>query len=143
MLKKGEKFTIKKSSEFRGAVLQEVLEIYAERARAQILKKSNKIAVSLTLDNQASETLRILIKGKFQELKKVLPTEKKGNKIIIKPLYLFLDEEVLLYAKLKRLKFRKSKEKKDKFRKFLDEMEKKHPEVKRAVVKSLLDVYKL
>jgi hypothetical protein len=52
-----------------------------------------------------------------------------------------LDEEILLYAKLKKLKFEKYKVKKDKIREFEDEFEKKHPEVKRAIVNSLLELY--
>jgi len=58
---------------------------------------------------------------------------------VIKPLYLFLDKEVLLYAKLRGLKFGDVEEKrKDNISLFIDEMEKLHPEVKQAVIASYL-----
>jgi tRNA(Ile)-lysidine synthase TilS/MesJ len=75
--------------------------------------------------------------GNVSELKKNLPSYENA----VKPLCLFLDEEILLYAKLKNLKFRKAQEKKDKIRNFEDEFEKKHPEVKRAIVNSVLKLY--
>ncbi|MFH1585567.1 MAG: hypothetical protein ABIB79_02280, partial [archaeon] len=68
-----------------------------------------------------------LISGKTQKSK---PLEGQT----IKPLYLFTNKQVELYAKLKGLKYTKPKESKDKISKFIDELEIKHPEVKRAVV---------
>ena len=97
----------------------------------------NKIAITSTLDFEANEIVKTLIGGKEKDLKKQSPVEGKT----IKPLYLFLDEEVLLYAKLKGLKFIQGKEGKDKISEFIDEMEIKHPEVKRAVVNSYLKLY--
>jgi len=99
--------------------------------------KVNKIAVASTIDLEADKIIHILIQGKVEELKKVAPIEGK----IIKPLYLFLDREVLLYAQLKRLKFKKVKPKKDKISKSINELEKKHPEIKRAIVKGYLELY--
>ena len=51
---------------------------------------------------------------------------------------MFLDKEVLLYAKLRKLKFEKIKERKNKIGKFIDRLEEKHPEVKRAIVNGCL-----
>jgi tRNA(Ile)-lysidine synthase TilS/MesJ len=63
------------------------------------------------------------------------------NKDEIKPLYLFLDDEVLLYAKIKNLKFKAQKEnKKDDISIFLNELEKKHPEIKRAVINQYIEL---
>jgi len=95
---------------------------------------NNKIAITSTLDSEANEIIETLIKGNEKEMKNLKPVDGK----MIKPLYLFLNEEVLLYAKLKDLKFDEGKEKKTKIRKFINELEKKHPEVKRAVVNSYL-----
>ena len=50
----------------------------------------------------------------------------------IKPLYLFLDSEIFLFAKLKGLKFKEAKKNTDKIQVFADEFEKNHPEVKDA-----------
>jgi len=96
--------------------------------------KVSKIAIPSTTDLIAYGILNELINGKNKNLKKLLPVENK----VIKPLYLFLDKEVLLYAKLKKLKFKKRKEKDNKTTKFINELEKKHPEVKRAVVNGFL-----
>jgi len=95
----------------------------------------NKIALNLTTDQEAGEIINNLINGKLNN--KNLPVEGK----IIKPFYLFLDEEVLLYAKLRKLKFKIENPKKGKITDFLNEMEKKHPEVKRAIVNSYLALH--
>jgi len=99
--------------------------------------KRVRIAISTTIDSSADKIIYELIKGQVKDLKNVEPVVGK----VIKPLYLFLDEEVLLYAKLRKLKFKRIKESKDKITKFIDELEKKHPEVKRAIVKSYLALH--
>ena len=90
-----------------------------------------------SLDSESNDIVNLIILGNTSNLKKSLPVEKN----VIKPLYLFLDEEILLYAKLRNLKFKKHKIKKDKINNFLIEFEKNHPEVKRAIVNSLLKLY--
>lgn len=159
----------KNEKDFRGVVLEDILKRFADkwmiglvelrsqtrninkqliqksclitsdqfRAKRGKLKKPNKIAIASTIDLEADKIIHTLIQGGIKELKKVAPVERK----IIKPLYLFLDREVLLYAQLKRLEFKKIKPKKDKISKFIDELEKKHPEIKRAIVKSYLELY--
>ena len=131
--------------DFRGVVLEDSLKIFSKKAgigivklpaylRSQIDKKISKTAISSTLDLEANEVIRTLIKERISELKKINPIIGK----IIKPLYLFLDREVLLYAKIRKLNFKNKKIKKTKISNFIDELEKKHPEVKRAVVNSYL-----
>ncbi|MBA7710087.1 hypothetical protein ES703_119017 [subsurface metagenome] len=159
----------KNEKDFRGVVLEDILKRFADKwmiglvelrsetrninkqliqksclitsnqfqAKRGKLKKPNKISTASTIDLEADKIIHTLIQGEIKELKKVAPVEGK----IIKPLYLFLDEEVLLYAQLKRLKFKKVKLKKDKISKSIDEFEKKHPEIKRAIVKSYLELY--
>lgn len=131
----------KKGNNFREAVLENILKTISEKYGFNIVKlpnkNTNKIAVSSTLDLEAHDILSTLVNEDVSKLKNFLPS--LGN--FIKPLYLFLDGEVLLYAKLKNLKFKESKEKKDRITNFLDELEKKHPEVKRSVVNSLLKLY--
>ncbi len=142
MIKHGDIIGYKKSNNFRGVVLEKVLNMVAGKSGVKIVKfpnkKPTKIAVNSSIDLESAEIIKIIIKGKISDLKKCLPVEGK----IIKPLYLFLDEEILLYAKLKKLKFVKKKLKADdKISKFLDESEKKHPEVKRAIVNGILELY--
>ncbi|MBU2104510.1 MAG: hypothetical protein KKF67_01905 [Nanoarchaeota archaeon] len=137
MIKKNDVVRYIKEDDFRSIVLEESLKILADKGRVKLTKgiKYNKFAVPATIDLTANKIFRDTIK-KPVELSNTKPVHKK----IIKPLYLFLDREILLYAKLKKLKFKVSKEKKNKIEKFLDELEEKHPEVKRAIVNSYLSI---
>jgi tRNA(Ile)-lysidine synthase TilS/MesJ len=148
MIKKGDKVQYKKTRDFKGVVLGDILKFVlnkfdfyltnSNKFRAERDKfKSIKIAIVSSIDSEAEKIVKTLINGNASELKKFLPIQ--GKKI--KPLYLFLDEEILLYAKLKNLKFRKEKNRKDKIQKFEDEFERKHPEVKRAIVNTVLKLY--
>jgi len=142
----------KRGNSFQDVVLEDVLEFFQEKtgieirslqSRSLIDKKVDKkrtalkIATSETLDLTSYKIVDSLIKKDSKNMKKFLPVEGKT----IKPLYLFLDKEVLLYAKIKKLKFVKKKEKKDKINDFIDEVEKKHPEVKRAIVNGFLRLF--
>ncbi len=134
-----------KGKDFRSVVLEDVLEMFAEKLMIKLVgipttsptPKVTKIAVASTIDLEANDIVHEIINGNLKKLNNIKPVDGK----VIKPLYLFLDKEVLLYAKLRKLKFEKSKEKKDKIGKFVDELEEKHPEVKRAVVKGYLKLY--
>jgi len=156
MTSKGDLIGYKKEGDIRGVVLEEVMKMISKkgfigivklspRAHPTSQKETNKIAISSTIDSESEKIIHELIEGKSDNLEEVVPVDGK----IIKPLYLFLDKEVLLYAKLKGLKFHKfsltsptkqAKQKKDKISEFIESLEKKHPEVKRAIVKGLLRV---
>ena len=126
----------KNNKNFRDVILEDILKMFAEKANAKLTKssKANKIAISSTLDSESDEiTHRLMEKNAKIDFS---PVEGKT----IKPLYLFLDEEILLYAKIRKLKFRIKKEKKDKISSFIDELEEKHPEIKRAIVNSFLKI---
>jgi len=136
MAKKGDVIGYKPGKSFRDVVLEDVLRYYERRAPVKVVKgtgkKFTKIAISSTTDLECNGIVNSLIKGKLS--RENLPIKGK----VIKPLYLFLDKEVLLYAKLRHLKFVKGKNSEDKLDRFIDSMEEKHPEVKRAVVNSYL-----
>ncbi|MCK5150060.1 hypothetical protein KAJ87_04005 [Candidatus Pacearchaeota archaeon] len=160
MVGRGDVVGYEDSDSFLDVVLEDVLKMFSEKAMIELIKlptntlrvypekfstktftkgkKLDKIAFSSTLDLEANEIVKIIVKGDVKDLKKVLPVEEK----IIKPLYLFLDKEVLLYAQLRKLKFKVEKNKKTKLSQFIEELEKKHPEIKRAIVKSYLKLYK-
>lgn len=142
MIKQGDVIGYKKSNDFKGVVLEYLLNFASRKYNFTLVKlpkKADKIAVDSSLDSESENIVNTLIKGNSLKLKKNLPVEGK----IIKPLYLFLDEEILLYARIKKLGFsRDVLGKKNKIENFLDEFEKKHPEVKRAVVNSLLELYR-
>ncbi len=159
MAHQGDIIGYKKGNKLKEVVLEDLLEFFSKKSGIKIVTlpntKANKIAVDSSIDSESTEIIETLIKGNSSSFEKQLPTENK----IIKPLYLFLDEEILLYAKIKNLKFkggepsagssqfmhprRKLKiNKKDNIQEFVDQFEKKHPEVKRAIVNSLLELYK-
>ena len=138
----GDVIVYENKRDFRGVVLEDILKMFSEKANVGIVKnkynkKTTKTAISSTIDTEADKFIHKLIKGNAENLKNLAPVHKK----IIKPLYLFLDKEVLLYAKLKNLKFKKTEEKKDKLSRFIDELEKNHPEIKRAIVNSYLELF--
>ena len=173
MIEKNDLIGFENKGDFRGVVLQELLEMFSRKTPVELVKlrssktrdidkkllkkeseesnlvnsshKSrakrgkipNKTAIPITIDIEGDKAIHILIKGNSEKLKQLSPVQRK----IIKPLYLFSDEEVLLYAKLMKLKFRVKKEKTDEIAKFIRGLEKKHPEVKRAIVNSFLELY--
>lgn len=89
-----------------------------------------------TTDTIAIKIIYEIFEGKISKLK-IKPVESK----IIRPFYLFLDKEVLLYAKLKKLKFKEQVDKGNKLSKFINELEIKHPEIKHSIIKSYLDLF--
>jgi len=139
MIKREDIVGYKKNNSFKGIVLKNILEFLSQKIGFNLVKspgkRANKIAIDSSLDSEADKITHKLMEEDAKM--KSAPLEGK----IIKPLYLFLDEEILLYAKIKKLKFKKIKEKKDKISSFIDELEKKHPEVKRAIVNSILELY--
>ena len=142
MIKRGEIIGYSNKKDFRGVVLYDLLKMFSKKAMIEIVKlptrrKINKKGVSSTIDSESDKITHILIKGKTSQLKEISPVDKE----IIKPLYLFLDEEVKLYAKLKKLKFKQEKIKQDNISSFINNLEKKHPEIKRAIVNSYLELY--
>jgi tRNA(Ile)-lysidine synthase TilS/MesJ len=131
----------KKENDFKSAVLEEMLNFISQKYNFNIVKlpshKANKTALNSSLDSESEKILKIIINKKSSELKSCLPVIGKE----IKPLYLFLDSEILLFARLKGIKFKELKKSKDKIKVLADELEKNHPEVKRAVVNSVLKLY--
>ena len=121
--------------------------------------------MTFTTDTEAIKITQIIIKGKEKQLDELAPVYKKT----IKPLFLFLDKEVLLYAKLMNLKFKnkpfknvplkkvpkqnmaervskpkfnlEKKEKEDKITRFVNHLEKKHPEIKNSIISSYLELF--
>ena len=128
----GDKLRDNKSSKLRILAKQDLKQHYSRAERGL-----NKIAVASTLDSEAEKIVSELISGDEKNLKNLKPVDGK----VIKPLYLFLDEEVLLYAKLRGLKIKKGEVVDTKISRFINELETKHPEIKRAVVSSYLKIY--
>ena len=142
MIKREEIIGYEDKIDFRGVVLYDILKMFSKKAMIKIIKlptreKIDKKAISSTIDSESDKITHILIQGKTSQLKELSPANKK----IIKPLYLFLDEEIKLYAKLRKLRFNQEKIKQDKISSFINSLEKKHPEIKRAIVNSYLELY--
>lgn len=135
MISKGDVIGCENKKDFRNIVLRELLKMLESKSPIKINnKKFTKKAVADTTDIIAKKIMDDLVKGKFKE--KINPVEGK----IIGPLYLFLDMEVLIYAKLKGLRFNKIVKEKDKWFNFVEGLEKKHPEIKRGIINSYLEL---
>jgi len=125
--------------DFRGVVLEELFNIFVEKAPVEVVKlptkkKVTKKAIASTKDLESDKIINILIKKDVKELEGLSPV--KGN--VIKPLYLFLDREILLYAKLKNLKFKESVKPKETI---VSQLEKKHPEIRHSIIQSYLELF--
>lgn len=131
----------KKGNFFREAVIEEILKFFSQKSGAKItpltntnkpLKKITKITLPNTTDIEAEHFINSLINSKPSNTR--LPKYKK----FIKPLYLLTDEEVLLYARLKKLKFNNFTHTDSNI---LNTLQKNHPEVKSSVVQSYLKLF--
>lgn len=141
LIKPGDTISIKENGDFKTEVLKYILKSFKDKLMIQINPNSSKIAITSDIDTEAKKFLWMLI-NKDTDFHQMPPFYKNGKNIIIKPLYLFLDEEILLYARLKKIKYKSLKENKTPVNFFLDKLEKKHPEVKRAVMNSYLKTIK-
>lgn len=144
LIKQEEKVYILYSKDTASAVLYSILSKLAKQRRQNIVKVTEKdmkslkrVVVSSNLDEEAEGIIRNLMYNNIQSMSNLGPKERKR----VKPLYFCSDKEIMLYAKLKKLPIGRQKEnKKDKIRDFLDEMEKKHPELKNAIVNAFLEI---
>ena len=146
MMKHGDVITYLPAHDFRSIVLKHLLEKFEVKGGIELIKikkgekpkKKFKLALPTTSDLTSLKVIVVLIKTNVEDLKLIAPTERH----VIKPLYLFLDKEVKLYAKLLGLKYKKSQFKFDSLNifNFIEDMEKKHPELKYSIVKSYLEL---
>jgi len=140
LIKPNDTIAYKKSNDVKDVVLEDILKIFTNRGMIKVVKlpfkDSTKVAISFNVDVESHAIIKTIINGNSSKLNESSP--KIGK--IIKPLYLFTDKEILLYAKIKGLKFKDKKIKTDKITDFIDGLEVKHPEVKRAIVNSLLEI---
>jgi len=138
MIKKNDILLYKKTKDFRSIVLENILKLLEKKFVKVITKgkKYTKKVDSSTLTLNSHLMTKLLIKKDTFSFQELMPISSK----IIKPLYLFLDEEVLLYAKFKKLKFKKQEIKKDNIEVFIETLKKKHPEIQRAIVNSYLKI---
>jgi tRNA(Ile)-lysidine synthase TilS/MesJ len=146
MIKREDKIFCEKHGNFRDSVLLDVMKIYCSKSGNLMItskKNFNKIVCSNNLDLNSYKFINILREKKDNSLKKLSPVV--GEKIY--PLYFFLDKEILIYAELKKLKYKKEIVKrssllseKDSWINFLNDLEKKHPEIKNAIMNSYLKI---
>lgn len=136
MIEKEDVLLHKSSGNFRDAVLSDLLKDFESRSTCKIVSsgKYNKEIISNTLDIETRNVVNSLFEGKgIGESSPVI-----GNKI--KPLYLFLDKEVMIYSKLRNLKFNQEKVNLNEFEELIESLEKKHPEIKQAIMNSYLEL---
>jgi len=139
LVKKGEIIGYSKKQGFRDVVLEDILTYYHTRAPVSLVKlpnkKADKIAVSSTTDSEAIVFISGLLKDKLVK-KERFPLYKDT----IKPLYLFTDQEVLIYAGLRKLKFKQEKNTRSHVSELLNNLELKHLEIKHAIISGILQL---
>lgn len=142
MINRGDVIAYDNKGDFKGAVLEHMLKLYTDKSFVEILNPSSKKqftkkALTETTDDGAKNIAEIIIQGEADELEKIAPVYKKT----IRPLFLFLDKEVLLYAKLMNLKFKLNIKKTNNISHFIDELQIKHPEIKNSIISSYLELF--
>lgn len=94
--------------------------------------KINRIVIPWTLDDEISLFLENIFLNKKTRIKKDY----------IKLLKTVTDKEIILFARLKNIKFRENKKNKE-IKEFLDKLEYKHPETKFSLLRSINQLEKL
>lgn len=109
------------------------------------IKRNEKIALEQSLDDEALLIVMNIL-NKSSKFDFIGPEIRINGSTHIKPLYFCLDKEIELYAKINGIKGKgkaKAKEKgilKLKVIDFISNMEKKHPEIKNAIVNAMLEI---
>jgi len=156
LIPRGETVAVKESLDFRSVVLKELLEMFARKSLVKVIKfskgkKFDYLAVPNSTDLNSFFFISSLFENKIN-----LNSLQPKSKNIIMPLYLFLDKEIFLYAKIKGLKFKDSDKmklsrdlfnsylvldkKKSILEEFLFELERNHPEINQSIIKSYLEI---
>ena len=109
------------------------------RQRNIMLSKQKKglIATSESSDEIAAIIIEDQMKDKI-DMKKAMPVLGKN----IRPLYLLTDREIELFIKLKGMPLIEKKEYPESIR-IINQLEKKHPEIKHAIVNSFIQIMDL
>ncbi len=110
-------------------------------------KKYEKLAIEDSLDDAAFLVmLEMMNKSPDFSIAKpeITRRTKQGIARCIKPLYFCLDKEIYLYSKIKGIKGRMQTKEKNNLKLkaicFVNSMEKRHPEIKNAIVNSFLGI---
>jgi hypothetical protein len=132
LLEEGAKISFSVEKNYRGIVARHLINLWKKRANFYGKSKNSKrIVLSDTTDLISLNYVRNIFRNKDSKL-----GPKQNNKI--RPLYLFLNKEVKLYADLLNLRYIPDKKKKGKVEVFIENLEKNHPEIKSAIIQSYL-----
>lgn len=135
----------------KGKIILNILNKIAKKRGIEVIqsrsypktKKYGRIALEDSIDDEAFSIIFAMM-GKNPSFYFIGPDIKKGNRIFIKPLYFCLDKEIELYAKINSIKGKTRLPEKNalklKISDFIDFMEEKHPEIKNAIVNSILEI---
>jgi len=139
----------------KGNTLFNILKKAGKKRGAEISKIKNEIPAKgyekLALEDSLDDTAFLIMmemidkNPNFSIAKpEIIRRTQRGIARCIKPLYFCLDREIVLYAKIKGIKEKTNAKEKDIFKSkvidFINLMEKKHPEIKNAIVNSALQI---
>lgn len=144
LVEKGDIIAYKKKDNFRNIALLDLLKILSEKGHVQIIEINNKnskyskFALEDSSDEISYRFIQSVLLGDILKKKdEFIPKFEKK----IRPLYLFLDKEILLYCKLRNLNFKKYKKDKNEIEELINFLEKKHKEIKQSIVSSCLKLF--
>jgi len=147
LIKKEEKICFFEKKDFRSVVLRYLLEGFFTKYGNELIEIKNlegcKPCDKVALEDSADVVSKDFF-NKIVNEKNIIPESFlvfDENKKIIRPLYLFLDKEIKLYAGLKNLDYDKKVSENNIFDNFIDGLEKKHLELKTSVISSCLKLF--
>jgi tRNA(Ile)-lysidine synthase TilS/MesJ len=144
MLSNLDSLYIKKSGH-KSELIETILRKITDKRGISIKKVRGKgtMAIPVSLDDEAFFIINELLK-KSPSYKSMGPVIKQKGSILIKPLYLCSDKEIDLYCRINKIRLSKKEQEKDPTKQsmidFINHMEKRHPEIKNAIVNSYLEI---
>jgi hypothetical protein len=130
-------FYIKPRNELNTIVIKDLFEYFKEKLKYSFTQKKSYVKIlPNTLDDTSFNLINEIFLGEIKNWKK----EKAFEKDFFKPLYLFLEKEVLIYARIRKLKYKKEEKVKSNIFHLIQNLEKNHPEIKHSIVNSFLSI---
>lgn len=130
-------FFLSSKKDLNNVVIFDLFNYFKEKFNFGFTLKKKAIKIlPQNLDSTSFNLVNEIFNGNIKKWE----NEKAFDSKSFKPLYLFLDKEIFIYANLLKLKFKKNEKKKEKIYKLIEDLEKKHPEIKHSIVNSFLSI---
>lgn len=130
-------FVLISENDLNNVVLLDLFNYFKEKFNFGFKPKKKAIKILPDdLDSTSFKLVNEIFKGNIKNWEK----EKAFDSKSFKPLYLFLEKEIFIYAKLLKLKYKKQIKKEGDIFNLIENLEKNHPEIKHSIVNSFLSI---